>query len=51
MRGTIYELKREFEKALADLNETLTISPDVYEAYQQRGMIHFKLGNFKDSDR
>lgn len=49
VRGTIYELKREFEKALADLNETLTISPDVYEAYQQRGMIHFKLGNFKES--
>jgi lipoprotein NlpI len=49
VRGTIYELKREFDKALTDLDETVTISPDVYEAYQQRGMIHFKLGNFKES--
>jgi len=49
VRGTLHELKREFDKALSDLNETIVISPEVYEAYQQRGMIHFKLGNFKES--
>ena len=49
VRGTILELQRKFEQALADLNETVLLTPDTWEAYQSRGLVHFKMGNAKAS--
>jgi lipoprotein NlpI len=38
-------------KALADLDKQLQADPKQAEAYHERGCIHFKLGNFKESVR
>ena len=35
-------------KALADLNEAIRLNPKLPEAYASRGIVHFKLGQFKE---
>ena len=49
VRATILELQSKFESALADLNETVVLTPETWEAYQSRGLVQFKLGNAKES--
>lgn len=49
VRATILELQSKFEAALADLNETVVLTPETWEAYQSRGLLQFKLGNMKES--
>jgi lipoprotein NlpI len=39
------------KKALADLNERLREDPNLADAYQARGSVYFKLGNFKEAIR
>jgi len=49
VRATILELQRKFASALADLDETVLLTPETWEGYQSRGMVQFKLGNVKKS--
>jgi lipoprotein NlpI len=39
------------KKALANLNERLRAEPNLADAYQARGSVYFKLGNFKEAIR
>jgi lipoprotein NlpI len=41
----------ELNKALADLNKQLDAHPRDADGYHERGCVHFKLGNFKESVR
>lgn len=47
---TVGELER-LRQALAELDRGLQSNPKQAELYQERGCVHFKLGNFKDSVR
>src|SRR4051794_28387780 len=39
------------QKALADLDQRLRSDPKQAELYHERGCVHFKLANFKESVR
>jgi lipoprotein NlpI len=39
------------QEALADLTKKITANPQGSEAYHERGCVHFKLANFKESVR
>jgi lipoprotein NlpI len=39
----------QLEKSLADLDGQLRADPKQAEAYHRRGLVHFKLGHFKES--
>jgi lipoprotein NlpI len=45
------ETDADLKKALADLDKQIRADPKRAEAYHERGSVHFKIGNFKDSVR
>lgn len=49
VRGRLYALDRQHEKAVADFNEVLKVNPRAALAFQTRGEELFKLGRFKES--
>ncbi|MCD6052365.1 MAG: nlpI [Verrucomicrobia bacterium] len=48
-RGRLYELDKQYEKALPDYTEVLKLDPKASPLYQRRGEVNFRLGNFKES--
>jgi lipoprotein NlpI len=48
-RGRLYELDKQYEKALPDYTEVLKNDSKATPLFQRRGEIHFRLGNFKES--
>lgn len=44
MRGTVYSLKKDYDKALADLNKAIQIDPQEYAAYFRRSDIYGLTG-------
>lgn len=48
-RGRLYELEKDYAKALADFSEILKLDPRATPLYQRCGEINFRLGNFKES--
>lgn len=49
LRGQLYVLRREFEKAITDLCKVIQISPTQAQAWEQRGEAYFCTGKVKDS--
>src|SRR6266850_8474642 len=49
VRARFYEEGSEPAKALADYDQTLKLDPRMAEAWQNRGIIHFKLANIDES--
>jgi lipoprotein NlpI len=49
VRGRLYALDRQHEKAIADFDEVLKVNPKAALAFQTRGEEQFKLGRFKES--
>jgi tetratricopeptide (TPR) repeat protein len=45
-RGRAWHDRREYEKALADLNEAIKLEPDHASWYAARGMVYDRLGEF-----
>jgi len=48
-RGRLYELDKQFAKAVADYKAVLKDDPRATPLYQRCGEINFRLGNFKES--
>lgn len=44
MRGTVYSLNKDYDKALADLNKAIQIDPQEYAAYFRRSDVYGLLG-------
>ena len=49
VRGTVFEHREEYDKALADYDRVVDLSPTLPLAYGRRGALYFKLGQFEDS--
>ena len=49
IRGTVYESKQQYSKALADYDRVVKMSPELATIYSRRGGLYFKLGRFDDS--
>src|SRR5207248_7880466 len=49
LRGAIYSFLRDPEDAIKDFDKALELDPKRAEAYQKRGIEHFKLGHIKES--
>ncbi|MGV3754317.1 MAG: tetratricopeptide repeat protein [Verrucomicrobiota bacterium] len=48
-RGRLYELDKQYDKALPDYTEVLKNDTRATPLYQRRGEVNFRLGNFKES--
>jgi lipoprotein NlpI len=49
VRGSILAGNHESEKALIDFDQALKLDPALADAWQHRGVEHFKLGHIKES--
>jgi outer membrane protein assembly factor BamB len=49
LRARFYSQNREPVKALADYDQVLKLGPSLADAWQQRGLEHFKLGHIGES--
>src|SRR5437016_8074238 len=49
VRARFYEERGEPAKALTDYDQTLKLDPRMAEAWQNRGIIHFKLAHIDES--
>ena len=48
-RAQFYEHSRELPKALRDYNQALKLDPKLAQAWQLRGLVHFKLAHIDES--
>jgi lipoprotein NlpI len=48
-RGRLYEIDKQYEKALPDYTEVLKNDIHATPLFQHRGEVNFRLGNFKES--
>ncbi len=46
-RGTVYDEKGEYDRAIADYGQALRLKPDYPHAYKNRGRMQFYGGNFR----
>ena len=44
-RGYAYNGKKEYDKAISDFNEAITLNPNYAKAYYNRGVAYRKQGN------
>jgi len=49
VRAQFYEHSRELPKALTDYNEALKLDPKLAQAWQLRGLVHFKFAHIDES--
>lgn len=49
VRGTAFESRQDYEKALSDYNRVVELSESLPLAYERRGGLRFKLGDFEGS--
>ncbi len=50
-RGNIYSFKRDFKKAIPDLDEAVRLDPSMAQAYNSRGIAKFFLGQFEEATK
>jgi lipoprotein NlpI len=50
-RGNIYSFKRDFKKAIPDLDEAVRLDPSLAQAYNSRGFAKFFLGQFEEATK
>ena len=49
VRGTVFEHRQDYQRALDDYTRVVELSPALPLAYGRRGALYFKLGRFEDS--
>jgi tetratricopeptide (TPR) repeat protein len=49
LRGNVYALKGDYEKAFADLGEAIRLKPDFFEAFASRGLVSREMGDLENS--
>jgi lipoprotein NlpI len=48
-RGQVYEASQDHARAILSFTEVIRLDPKSWQAYQQRGAEHFRLGEFNES--
>jgi len=49
VRGQLYERSRDLPSALVDYSQALKLDPKLPQAWQLRGLVHFKLAHIDES--
>jgi tetratricopeptide (TPR) repeat protein len=49
IQGHDAQVRNDFPAALGLLNQVTTLSPDFYPAYVDRGIVHYKMGQFESA--